>query len=80
MSLCLIFFRFCFTQLDPESPTRRFSFVLQVNSYDKYELVDCQPIVDEAILEEVCVRLNQSNDMGFLTRRMRKSNVSDRMK
>jgi hypothetical protein len=66
-------YSFFFSQLDPNDPTRQFSFVLQVDDEDKYEIANCQPSIDAAILVEICNRLNDTDDMSYLVRRMRKS-------
>jgi hypothetical protein len=65
--------RFSFTNLDPEDPSRKFAFLLQVDADDKYEIADCQPAVNAAILVEVGNVLNDTDDMSFLVRRMSKS-------
>ncbi len=65
-------YSFFFSQLDPNDPTRQFSFVLQVDDEDKYEIANCQPSIDAAILVEICNRLNDTDDMSYLVRRMRK--------
>lgn len=67
----LIDFRFIFSQLDPEVPTKQFSFVLQVDKNDKYEICDCKPSVDAMVLLDVADRLNRADDYMYLARRMR---------
>mmetsp|Transcript_113085 Transcript_113085/g.316008 ORF Transcript_113085/g.316008 Transcript_113085/m.316008 type:complete len:257 (+) Transcript_113085:84-854(+) len=65
--------RFSFTNLDPKKPSRKFSFLLQVDGDDKYEIADCQPAIDAAVLVEVANVLNDTDDMSFLVRRMRRA-------
>eukprot|EP00526_Cylindrotheca_closterium_P016117 CAMPEP_0113635930 /NCGR_PEP_ID=MMETSP0017_2-20120614/18740_1 /TAXON_ID=2856 /ORGANISM="Cylindrotheca closterium" /LENGTH=265 /DNA_ID=CAMNT_0000546753 /DNA_START=45 /DNA_END=842 /DNA_ORIENTATION=+ /assembly_acc=CAM_ASM_000147 len=65
--------RFTYSQLDPEVPTRLFSFVLQVDKNDKYEIYDCKPSVDATILLDVTDRLNRADDYMYLARRMRQA-------
>lgn len=62
--------RFIFTNLDPENPARKFSFLLQVNDNDKYEITDCQPSLDVSLLVELANVLNETDDMSYLVRRM----------
>lgn len=63
---------FFFSQLDPSDPMRQFSFVLQVDFEDKYEVANCEPSIDAAILLEISQRLNEKDDMSYLVRKMRK--------
>lgn len=58
--------------MDPEVPTRQFSFVLHVDRNDKYEICDCKPLIDASILFDVTDRLNRVEDYMYLARRMRK--------
>lgn len=67
--------RFIFTNLDPENPTQKFSFLLQVNENDKYDITDCQPTVDVSLLVELANVLNETDDMSYLVRRMRRAFV-----
>jgi hypothetical protein len=64
--------RFFFSQLDPADPSRQFSFVLQVDELDRYDVCDCEPSIDATILMDVTNHLNQTDDMGYLVRKMRK--------
>jgi len=65
--------RFFFSRLDPKDPARQFSFVLQVDDGDKYEIADCQPSIDAGSLFEITQRLNTNDDMSFLVRKMRRA-------
>ena len=65
-------FRFIFTQVDPDEPTRQFSFLLQVDKNDKYEVCDCKPSIDATIILDVTERLNKKDDYVYLAQRMRK--------
>lgn len=68
------YFRFTFTQLDAGEPTRSFSFVLNVNDEDRYEVEDTLPPVDSIILHELLEKLNETDDLSVFCRGMRKSN------
>ena len=72
-NLYLLLSSFTFTQLDPRKPSRKFSFLLQVDDNDKYGIAECQPSLDVEILLEVAKALNDTDDMSFLVRRMSKS-------
>jgi hypothetical protein len=68
--------RFTFTQLDAGDPTRSFSFVLNVNDEDTYEVEDTLPPLDSIILQELVEKLNETDDLSVFCRGMRKySNV-----
>lgn len=64
--------RFFFSQLDPNDPGRQFSFVLQVDDEDRYEIANCLPSVDAGILSEISDKLNDTDDMSYLARKMRR--------
>jgi Chromosome segregation protein Spc25 len=64
--------RFTFTQLDQMDPTRKFSFLLQVDSSDKYQIAECMPALDAILLVEIADVLNETEDMSYLVRSMRK--------
>ena len=67
-------FRLNFTEIDPDDPSRMFSFVLLVNDDEKYDIVDCDPEIDAVELKEILEELNRSGgeDISILARRMRK--------
>jgi hypothetical protein len=71
------FFRnsFYFSQLDPNDPMRQFSFVLQVDYEDKYEVANCEPSIDAVLLLEISESLNETDDMSYLVRKIRESTV-----
>lgn len=73
-TLYLNYFRFLFTELDPGDPSRKFAFVLFVNDDEKYDIIDCDPIIDGKILKDILEELNEKEreDMSLLVRRMRK--------
>ena len=66
--------RLSFTDIDPEDPSRIFSFVLIVNDEEKYAITNCNPKVDAIELVDVLDELNESGgeDISILARRMRK--------
>lgn len=65
-------FRFTFTQLDAGDPTRSFSFVLNINDEDTYEVEDTLPPVDSIILHELLEKLNETDDLSVFCCGMRK--------
>eukprot|EP00980_Cylindrotheca_fusiformis_P023724 scaffold10871_cov177-Cylindrotheca_fusiformis.AAC.4 len=65
--------RFSFSQLDPADPSRQFSFVLQVDKHDRYDVCDCYPSIDATVLIRITDHLNNTDDMGYLARTMRRS-------
>lgn len=64
--------RFSFSRLDPLDPTRLFTFILQVNGDDKYEIVECEPPINVLTLMGVSSTLNETDDMSYLVRKLRK--------
>lgn len=66
--------RFNFTEIDPEDPSRIFSYVLFVNDEEKYDIANCNPKVNAIELIEILDELNESGgeDFSILARRMRK--------
>ena len=59
--------------MDPQNPTRQFSFVLQVDDLDRYEICDCEPSLDASFIMDLTSALNATDDMTLLVRKMRKS-------
>ena len=43
-----------------------------MDNNDKYEVADCHPSVDAAVVRDVTERLNKADDMSYLVHRMRK--------
>jgi hypothetical protein len=67
-----LYVRFTFTQLDAGDPARSFSFVLNVNDEDTYEVEDPFPPLDSIILHELVEKLNETDDLSVFCRGMRK--------
>lgn len=67
-------FRLNFTEIDPDDPSKNFSFVLLVNDDEKYDIANCNPQIDAMELEDILEELNESGgeDISILARRMRK--------
>jgi len=67
--------QFFFTELDPVDPSRKFSFVLDINDEEKYDIVDCDPNIDVKTLVDILEELNGTDraDMSMLVRRMRRA-------
>lgn len=49
--------------------------MLFVNEDDKYEVSNCEPALDAAVLVDVADKLNTSDDMAYLVQKMRKFNT-----
>lgn len=64
--------RFTFTQLDAGDPLRSFSFVLNVNDEDTYEVEETLPPLDASVLAELVAKLNETDDLSVFCRGMRK--------
>jgi hypothetical protein len=66
--------RLNFTEIDPDDPSRNFSFVLLVNDDEKYDITNCDPQIDAMELVDILEELNESGgeDISILARRMRK--------
>lgn len=63
--------RVTFTNIDPQAPTRAFTFQVYVDTSDRYHVNNCEPAVsDVQILVDT---LNSSNDFSAFVRSMRKS-------
>ena len=75
------FSRLNFTEIDPDDPSRIFSFVLLVNDDEKYDIANCNPKIDDDELIEILDELNGSGgeDISILARRMRKFDWRERI-
>lgn len=64
-----------FTEIDPDDPLRIFSFVLLVNDVEKYDIINCDPRIEDKEMLEILEELNESSrdDICILARRMRKA-------
>mmetsp|Transcript_13823 Transcript_13823/g.28529 ORF Transcript_13823/g.28529 Transcript_13823/m.28529 type:complete len:263 (+) Transcript_13823:76-864(+) len=64
-----------FTEIDPDDPSRIFSFVLIVNEEEKYDITNCNPKVNAIELVDILDELNESGgeDISILARRMRRA-------
>lgn len=67
-------FRLTFTDIDPDDPSRIFSFGLIVNDEERYDITNCNPKVNAIELIDILDELNESGgeDISVLARRMRK--------
>ena len=52
--------------------SRKRNRYFEVNDNDKYELADCEPSIEGVTLVEIAKRLNDTDDMSYLARKMRK--------
>jgi len=62
--------RIVFTHVDPQAPTRAFTFYVYVDSSDRYHVVKCEPEVHD--VQSLVDALNTSNDFSAFVRNMRK--------
>ena len=62
--------RIVFTHVDPQAPTRAFTFYVYVDSSDRYHVVKCEPEVHD--VQSLVDALNASNDFSAFVRNMRK--------
>jgi hypothetical protein len=60
-----------FSQIDPENPSRKFSFVLGANEYDVYNIEECSPAIEQALLQALLDNLNANDDLGQFVMKMR---------
>ena len=58
-----------FTNIDPNSHSRVFSFSIHVDEADKYNIISCSPAVEGT--EQLLSALNASNDFSAFVRGMR---------
>jgi hypothetical protein len=63
--------RFTFTQLDAGDTSRIFSFVLNVNDEDTYEVEESVPPLPRPETNSLLVNLNESDDLSAFVRGMR---------
>lgn len=65
--------KFVFTQLDPKDSARQFSFLIFVDSDDRYQLVETAPAIPAHITQQHIKTLNSDNNIGRFVVSMRKS-------
>jgi hypothetical protein len=65
--------RFCFTELDPNEHSRQFSFLLDADLEEAYDIQECDPPLDPRTLEAISDRFNESDDMSEFIRSMRRA-------
>jgi uncharacterized protein YdcH (DUF465 family) len=65
--------KFIFTNIDRANPSKKFFFLMFVDSNDQYQLVETSPIVDSAYSKQALQSLNTNNDIGKFVIRMRKA-------
>ena len=63
--------RFTFTQLDAGDSNRTFSFVLNVNDEDTYDVEETSPPLNQADLTSLLQNLNETDDLAAFVRGMR---------
>lgn len=64
--------RFIFTMLDPKNPKRKFSCVLSASDDEMYELLECNPPLQENRTAFHLRHLNETSDISFFVRSMRR--------
>jgi kinetochore protein Spc25 len=65
--------RFRFTELDPNDPSREFSFLLDADLDEAYDIQECDPPLDPRTQESISERFNESDDMSEFIRGMRRA-------
>jgi len=65
--------RFNFTQLDAADPSRDFYFLLLVDSNDKYQLLETNPVVAPSVCAVNLAALNKDNNLSRFMFAMRKA-------
>jgi hypothetical protein len=65
-------YSFTFTQLDAGEPSRTFSFHLNVNEDELYEVDDCRPSIPAAAVVKMMDDLNKTDDLSGFIREMSK--------
>ncbi len=68
--------KFIFTQIDPRDPTRQFFFLMYVDSNDRFQLVESNPVLDNAYTMKHLEVLNMDNNVGKFVAKMRKAYVT----
>lgn len=69
-----IFTSFCFTQVDPNNPSRRFWFDLEAKD-ELWNITDCEPSLDLDLLNLLVNELDKTDDMHAFVQAMRKAFV-----
>jgi Chromosome segregation protein Spc25 len=65
-------YSFTFTQLDAGEPSRAFSFQLNVNEDEVYEVDNCQPSIPASAVMKMMDDLNKTDDLSGFVREMSK--------
>jgi DNA repair exonuclease SbcCD ATPase subunit len=65
--------KFIFTNIDRANPSKKFYFLMFVDSSDQYQLVEANPLVDASYTKQALQSLNTNNDIGKFVIRMRKA-------
>jgi hypothetical protein len=55
--------RFRFTELDPKDPSRQFSFLLDADLDEAYDIQECDPPLDPRTQEAIADRFNESSSV-----------------
>jgi hypothetical protein len=64
--------KFIFTQIDPASPTRAFSFVMFIDEGNNYQLVETSPTLPVLTTAQLLKQLNTHNDIASFVFHIRK--------
>ena len=68
--------KFISTQIDPRDPARQFYFLMYVDSNDRFQLVESNPVLDNAYTMKHLEVLNMDNNVGKFVAKMRKAYVT----
>ena len=65
--------RLVFTQMDAQDPSREYFFSVHVDEADHYQVEECNPKLDEALISSLVTQLNTSSDFAGFCKRMRRA-------
>lgn len=68
--------RFVFTHIDPSDPEKRYSFVLQTDDEDNYQIHECEPRLPTETTRRLLEELNEKEDMSAFVRKTRQAFVA----
>lgn len=72
--------KFTFTQIDPQSPSKPYFFLLFVDASDRYQLVESSPVLDFRVTSRMTEELNSDNNISKFVLKMRRAFQAGLMK
>lgn len=70
------FCSFTFTSIDPDDPSRQFSFLLRADDMNAYQVEDCKPQIDNETTEALLREVDRTDDLQSFIIGMRKAFVA----